>query len=249
MGRWSRPAAEAFLAWLAPPAGSRWLDVGCGTGALTRAILTNADPREVVGIDPSSGFIASARERIDDERVRFEIGDARELPAPSETFDAVVAGLALNFVPDPEGAVAEMARVVRPGGVVAAYVWDYAGEMQMLRFFWEAAIALDSDVARLNQGERFPICQPGPLAASFVGAGLRAVEVEAIDTPMRFRDFDDYWLPFLLTGPAPAQRYIAALDEEGRLALREELRRTLPSAADGSIPLIARAWAVRGTSV
>ncbi len=241
--------ARAFLAWLAPPPGRRWLDVGCGTGALTGAILALVEPREVLGIDPSSGFIEAARAQIDDARVEFGIGDARDLPVSSGAYDAVVAGLALNFVPEPEKAVAEMARVARPGGLVGAYVWDYAGGMQMLRAFWEAAIHLDPDVARLNQAERFPICQPEPLGASFTAAGLRAVEVDAVEIPMHFASFDDYWQPFLLEGPAPAQRHVATLGEEERRALREQLRATLPSATDGSIPLSARAWAARGTRV
>ena len=141
-----------------------------------------------------------------------------------------------------------MIRVARAGGLVAGYVWDYAGEMQMLRFFWDAAMTLDPALSGPNQAERFPICQPEPLAALFAGAGLSAVAVSAIDVPTHFANFDDYWQPFLLNGPAPAQRYVASLDAEKRLSLRERLRTGLPIAADGAISLIARAWAVRGTA-
>ena len=247
MGRWSRPAAEAFVAWLALPSGRQWLDVGCGTGALTEAVLAAAKPHEVVGIDPSADFVGMAVARIVDPRVRFEIGDARALPMTGETFDAVVAGLVLNWVPDSDAAVAEMARVVRPGGTVAAYVWDYAGEMQLVRTFWRAATALDPEAEGLDQARQFPICQPEPLTTIFRQVGLADVAVDAIDIPTRFRDFDDYWQPHLLRGSAPVQRYVAALGVVQRAALRDRLQTTLPVTADGSIPLIARAWAVRGT--
>ncbi len=247
MGRWSRPAAEAFLAWLAPSPGQRWLDVGCGTGALTQAILAAADPREVLGVDPSADFIGSATAQITDSRIRFEIGDARALPVPNDAYDSVVAGLALNFVPDPAAAVAEMVRAAQPGGTIGAYVWDYAGEMQLVRSFWQAAITLDSAAAALDQSRQFPMCQPEPLAALFRHAGLQDVAVHAITVPTTFRDFDDYWQPHLLGGSGVAQRYVASLAEPQRAVLRDQLEATLPIAADGSISLIARAWAVRGT--
>jgi SAM-dependent methyltransferase len=248
MGRWSRPVAEAFVAWLTPPPGLTWLDVGCGTGALTRAILDAADSEEILGVDPSADFIGAATAQIVDPRVRctFAMGDARALPVASDAYDAVVAGLALNFVPDPEAAAREMVRAARPGGTVAAYVWDYGGEMQLVRTFWQAAIALDPAAAAWDQGRQFPICQPEPLAALFRRAGLAAVVGQAIAIPTTFRDFDDYWEPHLLGGSGVTQRYATSLGETERAALRERLQTTLPIAADGSIPLIARAWAVRG---
>ena len=246
VGRWSRLVAREFLAWLAVPPGSRWLDVGCGTGALTETILAVASPAAVVGIDPSAGFVAYARERVRDQRAGFAVGDAQALPHPDATYDAVVSGLMLNFVPDPTRAAAEMARVARPGGVVAAYVWDYAGEMQLMRHFWDAAAALDPAARDLDEGRRFPLCQPEPLAALFQGAGLADVATRAIDVPTHFRDFDDYWSPFL-GGQAPAPAYAMSLSEVRRAALRERIRASLPAEPDGSLRLIARAWAVRGT--
>ena len=246
VGRWSRLVAREFLAWLAVPPGSRWLDVGCGTGALAETILAVASPAAVVGIDPSAGYVAYARERVRDERAGFEVGDARALPYPDASYDAVVSGLVLNFVPDPARAAGELARVARPGGVVAAYVWDYAGEMQLMRHFWDAAAALDPAVRDLDEGRRFPLCQPEPLARIFRGAGLADVATRAIDVPTHFRDFDDYWSPFL-GGQAPAPRYAMSLSEERRAALRERLRAALPTEPDGAIRLLARAWAVRGT--
>ena len=245
VGRWSRHVARELLNWLAVPPGRRWLDVGCGTGALSQTILQNAAPAEVKGVDRSEGFVAFAREQVHDERARFEVGDAQALPPETSLYDAVVSGLVLNFVPQPERMVAEMARAAQWGGLVALYVWDYAGKMQLMRHFWNAAAALDPAAVELDEGRRFLICQPGPLAELFRAAGLREVEARAIDISTDFRDFDDYWLPFL-GGQAPAPKYAMSLSEERRAALRERLRAALPFALDGSIPLVARAWAVRG---
>ena len=246
VGRWSRVVAREFLAWLAVPSGGRWLDVGCGTGALSGVILELASPTDVVGIDPSAAYVAYARARVPDRRARFEVGDARALPFPSAAFDAVVAGLVLNFVPDPAAAVAEMARAARTGGVVGAFVWDYAGGMELMRRFWDAAVAFDAAARELDEGRRFAaVCRPDALADLFRGAGLRGVETRAVDVPTVFRDFDDYWTPFL-GGQGPAPGYAATLSPERRTALRERIRAGLPVAADGSIPLTARAWAVRG---
>ncbi len=245
VGRWSRPVARELLAWLGLPPNLHWLDVGSGTGALSQVLLHNAAPREVVGIDQSDGYVAYARARVTDERVTFQVADAQSLPFPDARFDAAVSGLVLNFVPDKARAVGEMRRAVRPGGTVAVYVWDYAGRMQLMRRFWDAAIALDPAARDLDEGSRFPICKPEPLAALFQQAGLQTVETRAIDVPTLFRDFDDYWSPFL-GGQAPAPGYCAALTEERRASLREHLRADLPTRPDGTIHLIARAWAVRG---
>ena len=238
--------ARAFLGWLAVPSGGRWLDVGCGTGALAETILSVAAPGEVVGIDPSPAFVAFARDRVRDPRARFDIGDAQGLRADPATFDAVVAGLVLNFVPEPGRAVSEMARAARPGGTVAAYVWDYAEGMQMMRHFWDAAAELDPRSRELDEGNRFTLCRPEPLADLFRSTGLDDVEVRAIDVPTVFRDFDDYWSPFL-GGQGPAPGYAMSLGQEQRAALRERLRANLPTNAKGEHHLTARAWAVRGT--
>jgi SAM-dependent methyltransferase len=173
------------------------------------------------------------------------VGDIQALPVKAGVYDAVVSGLALNFVPQPQRAVVEMARIAGPNGVVAAYVWDYAGKMQLLRLFWDAAVALDQAAYALDEGHRFPLCQPEPLMALFESAGLRNVDVRPIDVATDFRDFDDYWSPFL-GGQGPAPSYAMSLSENQRAALRERIRAGLPFARDGSIPLVARAWAVRG---
>jgi SAM-dependent methyltransferase len=247
MGRWSRPMAQAFIAWFAASPAGRWLDVGCGTGALTAAVLDEANPIAVVGIDPSAEFLGTAQTLVADPRARFEVGNASALPVASGGFDAVVAGLVLNHVPDPTPAVTEMVRAARTGGAVGGYVWDYSGEMQLMRYFWEAVAATDADAASHDPRAHYHICQTDPLAALFRAAGLENVEVDAIDLPMRFRDLDDFWLPHTMTGPAAAQRYASALDDKWKAALREQLQVMLPIAADGTIDLIGRAWAVRGT--
>jgi SAM-dependent methyltransferase len=245
VGRWSRRVAREFLAWLQPPADLDWLDVGCGTGAVTQIILDEARPRSVNGVDSSAGFIAHARAHVTDPRATFDVADAQWLPMEPGRFGAAVAGLVLNFVPTPLLAVREMARTVRPGGLVAAYVWDYAGKMELMRYFWDAAIELDRAALELDEGRRFPLCQPEALIALFTQAGLRAIGARPIDIPTPFRDFDDYWTPFL-GGQAPAPGYAMSLGEERRTALRERIRARLPMARDGSIDLVARAWAVRG---
>ncbi len=247
MGRWSRPMAQAFIAWFAVANADRWLDVGCGTGALTAAVLDAANPIAVIGIDPSSEFLDAAQTLVSDPRVQFVAGDACALPVATGSYDAAVAGLVLNHVPNPAPAVIEMVRAARSGGAVGAYVWDYSGEMQLVRYFWEAVAATDAEAATHDPRAHYHICQPKPLADLFRAAGLRDVEVDAIDLPMRFRDFDDYWRPHTMTGPAAVQRYVSALDDERKTALREQLRIMLPIATDGTIDLIGRAWAVRGT--
>ena len=245
MGRWSRPVAREFIQWLAVPGSSQWLDVGCGTGALSQTVLHLADPARIKGIDRSEGFVNFAREHVGDDRVHFEVGNAEVLTDKSETFDAVVSGLVLNFIPHPERALAEMTRVTRPGGVVADYVWDYAEGMQFIRHFFNAAVALDPNAAEHDEGPRFPICRPEGLRQLFESTGLQDVEARLIEIPTVFRDFDDYWSPFL-GGVGAAPVYAMSLSEEHRAALREQIRAGLPLNSDGSIPLSARAWAARG---
>src|SRR5262249_10546330 len=185
--------AREFLPWLHIEPDRLWLDVGCGTGMLTRAILGLAEPREVVGVDPSDGFLAYARARTADDRAHFETASAGALPFDGGAFDVVVSGLVLNFVPDSSQAVAEMRRVSHQGGTVAAYVWDYADRMQMLRYLWDAAIAEDPAARELDESRRFPICQPDALQHVFESAGLSQVQSRAIEVPTVFRNFEDYW--------------------------------------------------------
>ena len=242
VGRWSRLVARDFVNWLDIPAGRRWLDIGCGTGALSQTILERAAPQALMGVDPSEGFISHARRVVGDTRAEFRVGDAQSLPADNRAFDVAVAGLVINFVPDMAKAAAEMVRVTRPGGTAAAYVWDYAGEMQMMRRFWDAAVALNPAALDKDEGRRFPVCRPEPVTALFKNAGLANVEVRAIDAPTVFENFDDYWAPFL-GGQAPAPGYCMSPSEDLRAALRDRVRSTFPFRDDGSVHLIARAWA------
>ncbi|GAA1365792.1 class I SAM-dependent methyltransferase [Catellatospora chokoriensis] len=245
VGRWSRPVAQAFLRRLAVPAGREWLDVGCGTGALTETVLAMADPAQVTGVDRSAAFVDLARARISDSRAAFQVGDARRLPLPEQSVDVAVSGLVLNFVPDPAQGVAEIARVLRPGGVAAAYVWDYAEGMAMMRHFWDAAAELDPASAAWDEGRRLSVCSPDALRALWTEAGLTAVAVESVKVPTVFADLDDYWEPFL-GGQGSAPGYLRGRSDDHRAELRELLRSRLPAAPDGTIPLTARAWTVRG---
>ena len=247
VGRWSRMVAREFLRWLAPSPGLAWADVGCGTGALASTILDLCEPASVQGIDASASFVAQARQRISAPHARFEAGNATHLPWEAHLLDVTVSGLVLNFVPDAASMAREMVRVTRPGGRVAAYVWDYAGGMQMMRHFWDAVAAVRPDDARLDEAGRFPLCQPGPLRALFEGARLKSVAVRAIEIPTVFRDFADYWTPFLgKTGPAPA--YLASVDDAARDAIQRHLSSRLASPQDGPIELTARAWAAQGVA-
>ena len=245
VGRWSRLVAAELLVWVGAPWRVRWLDVGCGTGALTRTILERAEPREIVGIDASEGYVQHARAHIGDIRVSFRVGDAQQLPFADGEFDVAVSGLVLNFVPDKVAMVREMARVTREDGHVGLYVWDYAGRMELMRYFWDAAVELDPAATGLDEGRRFPTARPEPLRELARAAGLADVDVRAIDVPTVFRDFDDYWSPFL-GGQGPAPGYCMSLSDDRRAALRERLRGRLPTRADGTIALIGRAWAVKG---
>ena len=247
IGRWSRRVSPLFLAWLAQPAGKRWLDVGCGTGALTATILDRCAPGSVVGVEPSEGFLRMATRNVAGE-ARFLAGNATALPLDAGTCDVVVSGLVLNFVPDLASALLEMRRVTVAGGTIAAYVWDYADGMEIIKCFWDAAASLDPAAAQLHEGTRFPVCEPPALRAAFEDAGLTEVETTSLDVMAVFTDFDDYWLPFL-GGQGPAPAYVMSLPDEQRTALRDKLNSTLPAAEKGgTIVLRARAWAVRGTS-
>lgn len=245
VGRWSRRVAPVFLSWLGVPSGRRWVDVGCGTGALCAAIAERCSPSWLAGVEPSDGYREAARANLDG-RAMLHPGSATAIPLGDATVDVAVSGLVLNFVPDAQAALLEMARVTAKGGTIAAYVWDYAGRMELMRHFWDAAVALDPAAAKLDEGVRFPLCRPEALTARFAEAGLKDTEVRAIDIPTPFADFDDYWQPFL-GGQGPAPGYAMSLDEAARSRLRDRIAERLPRAKNGAISLMARAWAVRAT--
>jgi len=243
VGRWSRLVAREFIGWLDAPQGARWLDVGCGTGELSRCVRQFAAPAHVTGVDPSTDYVSYAREQS--LNIEYKVGDATGLPMDGASFDVVVSGLVLNFVTDKPAAAREMARVTKPGGIVAAYVRDYAEGMQMMRYFWDAAAALDPKAAELDEGKRFSICTAAGLDELFSSAGLEDVETHPIVVPTHFPGFNAYWRPFL-GAQGPAGTFAASLNDEGRERMREMLKARLPVAEDGSIPLTARAWAAKG---
>ncbi len=246
MGRWSRLIAGPFLEWLNPGPGLRWLDMGCGTGALTDAILARASPTSIRAVDASEAFIEHARAHNTDPRVTFQAGNATDEPDAPGSFDYAVSALMLNFVPEPSSALRALRRAVTPGGTLAFYVWDYPGRMDLLRYFWDSAVALKPAARIHDEALRFSWCQGETLADLCAQAGGGDVRVTALDAVRRFATFEDFWTP-LLGGQGPVPRYVSQLSEGDRRALREELRRRLPIQPDGAFELGARAWAVRAT--
>ncbi len=240
MGRWSRRLAPLFVDFAGVDRGDDVLDVGCGTGALAFAAAAVPSVR-AFGVDQSREFVQAAG-LYGDGRVRFQVGDAAALPFPDAAFDRTLSMLVLNFVPDTAAALREMIRVTRPNGIVAAAVWDYGDGMQMLRAFWDEAVALDPAAAARDEGH-MPLSRRGELPALWREAGLGDVEDAALTVDMAFASFDDFWQPFL-GGQGPAGAYVSALTEPARRQLRARLHHRLGS--DAGFTLAARAWAVRG---
>jgi SAM-dependent methyltransferase len=245
MGRWSRDLAPALVRFAAARDGESLLDVGSGTGALAEAMAAAAPSSPIVGIDPSAPYVAFARARQPGAHVRFEVGDAQQLRFTDASFDRTLSLLVLNFIPDRGKALTEMVRVTRPGGTVAAAVWDYGEGMEMLRVFWDEAVALHPD-AEPGDERHMPLCRRGELGALWRAQGLQDVVEEPIAIQTRFESFDDFWSPFLLQ-QGPAGAYVAGLSASAREQLQSRLRRRLfGDAPDRPIVLSARAWAVRG---
>jgi SAM-dependent methyltransferase len=245
MGRWSRRLAPLLVRFADVRNGDHVLDIGSGTGALADAVATAAPSARVVGIDRSEPYVALARARHQQAQVRFEVGDAQHLQFDDACFDRTVSQLILNFIPDPEQALAEMIRVTRAGGIIATAVWDYGEGMEMLRAFWDEAVALHPD-AEANDERHMPFSARGELAAFWRTHHLQGVSETALAIETPFSSFDDYWSPFL-TQQGPAGVYVATLPERDCEQLRVNLRRRLlGDGADGPITLRARAWAVRG---
>jgi ubiquinone/menaquinone biosynthesis C-methylase UbiE len=242
MGRWSRGIAMSFVGWLDQPASLDWLDVGCGTGALSATVLGHCAPRSLVGVDPSDGFVQHARISVADDRARFDVGTAEQLPLDDDQIDVVTSALAYNFVPDRAAALRELRRVARPNGTISFYVWDYpGGGVGFIDVFWKAAATLDDAAAALDEADRFSFCTSDALHAEVAAAGCADVEVEAIEAPTTFADFDAFWGPFTL-GAGPAPGYLASLSADDQDRLQRRLRTEL---GEGRIDLTARAWAVR----
>lgn len=245
MGRWSRLVADSFTDWLSPSTGLKWLDVGCGSGALSEAVISKHKPVQVTAIDQSEGFVKTAQERLGN-LADCKVGNALALPVEDSSVDATVSGLVINFIKEPEKALAEMQRVTRAGGSVATYIWDYARKMEFLNHFWDIAVELNPKVSELHEGHRFPGASADGLKDIFNHVGFVGIEIAPIEIATNFRDFDDFWSPFL-GGQGPAPTYVMSLDESDRDKLRDTLVERLPIQVDGSIPMLARAWAARGT--
>lgn len=242
VGHWSRAIAPRFVDWLALPSGLRWLDVACGTGALTSAILACCHPDEVVGVDASSHYIESAQESCRDPRVQFVVGDANFLSFPVSSFDVSVSALALNFIAF-DRALAEQHRVVRPGAMIAAYVWDYAGEYEFARRFWDAAVSIDSRALAYDPGRKAKICQEQNLQQALVAAECTGVETCVIDDSGEFPSREAYWHAFDGRQGSTSE-YLSLLTDKQRLNLKDSLLSTMK--AEGSVKLKIRALAVKG---
>lgn len=244
MGRWSKLMAPVFLSWLNPSFHKSWLDLGCGTGALSESIYFNYEPSNLTCLDLSAGFLKKATERLPGN-VNFKIGNASNIPNSNDSFDIIVSGLALNFFPDLESALIEMKRVIKPTGIIAAYVWDYAGRMDFLRHFWDTAFEVDPGSYKQDEGVRFPICNIYNLKMLFQKAALSNIEISYLDIHTVFKNFEDYWQPFLgAQGPAPS--YLASLNENLQNSIKSSLRKKMIVEPDGSIKLLARAIAIKG---
>ena len=246
MGRWSRSLAPLFVRFAGVRDGEGVLDVGSGTGALTAAVAKAAPSSRIVGIDPAAPYVALAQSQHGSASISFEVGDAQQMRFNAATFDRTLSLLVVNFIPDARKALGEMKRVTKPKGTVAAAVWDYGDGMEMLRVFWDEAVALHPASAPKDE-RNMPFCRRGELAALWRELGLEDVVEEGLTIETRFASFDDFWTPFL-EKQGPAGAYTASLAAPDRDALRARLRkRLLGDGPDKAIVMRARAWAVRGT--
>ena len=245
MGRWSRLLAPAYIAFAGVKDSDRVLDVGTGTGALASALEAATTSSEIVGIDPSAGFINYAKKNVKSGRASFEVGDAQALRFADESFDQTMALLVMNFVPDHNKAIVEMRRVTRPQGVVSACVWDYNAGMEMLRFFWDEVVALEPVMAPKDE-RNMKLSREGQLGELWKKAGLVNVQEKPLVIEQAYTSFDDYWGPFL-KGAGPGGAYVVSLSDERRRQLETRMRkRLLGNRDDGAFVLKAQAWCVRG---
>jgi ubiquinone/menaquinone biosynthesis C-methylase UbiE len=241
MGRWSKRVGVQFLDWLDAPRGLNWVEVGCGNGAFTEELIAHSAPRAVSAIDPSEGQLAFARTREAAKLAQFRLGDAQALPYPDKSFDAAAMALVITFIPDPAKAVAEMARVVRPGGIVATYMWDVAGGGLPLAPVGRALKAMGKDYSRVSDAA----ARRETMQALWQDAGLQAVETRVIRITLNFTSFDDFCESNLVP-IGPAGQVIAKMSPDETAQLKAHARKQLPIDADGRIAYEAFANAVKG---
>jgi ubiquinone/menaquinone biosynthesis C-methylase UbiE len=243
MGQWSRPVARQFLDWLGLPQGRRWLDVGCGTGAFTETVIARCAPAEIQGIDPSDAQIAYARSREAAKLATFQVGDAQALPFDDAQFDVAAMALVISFIADPSKAVAEMVRVVRPGGCVATYIWDMNGGGLPPAPFQAAVKALGFDGGPVNPNAE--VTRMESLQALWTRAGLEDVETRRIDIQVSFADLEDFWTSNTVL-PSPAVRFLRDLGPADVERVKRWLDESLPRDAANRISYPAWANAVKG---
>ena len=247
MGRWSRLTGKLFVDWLQIPPQRSWLDVGCGTGAFTGVILERCDPKAVIALDSSEQHLAYAKSRIRDERADFRVGDATAIKAKDHAFDVCTAALVLNFISQQSKALAEMSRVVRPGGTVAAYVWDFAGRRNLSQHLWDAIAAISPDAEAVGRSTlQADASHPDALARLFRAQSLADVQIRSLEIQVTFESMDAYWKSNTDFSSA-AGLYCRSLPIEQLSALRRTLHTILPADEKGEISFPARAWAIQGT--
>ncbi|MFW9930100.1 MAG: class I SAM-dependent methyltransferase [Candidatus Thorarchaeota archaeon] len=245
MGKWSKLVAQQFISWLGTDHTifrKSWIDIGCGTGALTFEIVKLTNPIRVIGIDPSLNYLPKIKHL---PNVSFEVGSSTQIPAMTESFDFVVSGLALNFMSDIDASLKEMLRVLKSNGILALYVWDYSEQMEFLRIFWDTAMEIKSEAKFLDEGGIFPICKKSALLKLFTNNHLKAIDIKEIIIETNFINFDSYWNPFL-GGQGPAGSFLLSLNESEKNLLRRKLISKISKANDEPIKLKARSFAIQG---
>lgn len=244
VGRWSRRIAGDFMQWLQPQANLSWLEVGCGTGALTTEILNSARPLRILAIDKSGAYLTKARSYISSPRVSFSKTDLSALDAGAE-FDYITSGLVLNFLSDVEEKLKCMKQYLRPGGSISAFVWDYAGHYQPMRIFWDSVKQLYKEAERFDAGIKYPLCSESNLTALFRSVDLSNIRFTKIEKIATFRDFDDYWLP-IASAQGSVTEFLDTLNEGKKNDLKALVKSRLPMSLNGEIKLILSALAIEG---
>ena len=245
MGKWSRLIAQKFLLWLRETNNvntKSWLDVGCGTGALTYEIANNFSPSHILGLDPSPEYLPNNTMQ---DIIEFMVGNSSQIPVNGEIYDYVVSGLALNFMDDKAASIGEMKRVLKHTGCLALYVWDYSGQMEFLRIFWDAAGEIKPEAKKLDEGVQFPVCKKPALIKLFTESQLKEIKLTELIIDTKFKDIEDYWKPFL-GGQGPAGSFLISLNESDRKLIKYKIMKHLGISKDEPINLKARAYAIQG---